>query len=308
MAAKFAVSIDVGGTNLRVALLDLRYRVIDKRVLDTGAFSLKDTLIAAIISSVKKIIAGNRLRNKDILGVGLGLPGPTDERRGIVHFLPNIPGWRKVNLKRILEKALKLPVFLDNDAKLMALAESRIGATAGFKNALCLTLGTGVGAGIIIEGKLYRGDDNASAEIGHLPINEIGPGCNCGGRACLETYIGNKRILRQARFLFKRQISLEELSSLAKRGDKKATALWQEVGGHLGVALAGAINLLNPGCIVIGGGISGAGKILFDKVKQVIAARAMKVQSGRVRVFRARLGNDSGLIGAAIMVKEGKAL
>lgn len=305
MAKRFIVGVDLGGTNLKLALLDSKYKIIDKEIFNTRRFIKKNDLILAITGSIEAIILNNNLAKQDILGVGLGLPGPIDAVRGIVHFLPNIPGWREVNLKEILKKKLKLPVFLDNDAKLMALAEHRMGAARGFNNAVCLTLGTGVGGGIIIEGNIYRGQNNASAEVGHLPINEKGPKCNCGGVACLEAYIGNKRILAKARRLFGRDISLEELSSLAKKHNIRALSLWSEAGRRLGRALIAVVNLLNPECIVIGGGVAEAGKALFDKTAEVISEGAMRVQAEGLKIFKAKLGNDAGLIGAAIMVKEG---
>ena len=304
MAAKFIIGIDLGGTNLKIAVLDLKYKIKDKAVLNTKRFIKKQSLIQAIIDSINRIIENNKLNRVNILGIGLGLPGPIDIKQGMVHFFPNIPGWKEVKLKRILERRLRLPVFLDNDANLMCLAEHRLGAAKGARNAVCLTLGTGVGGGIIIESKLYRGLSFASGEIGHLPINESGPRCNCGGVACLEAYIGNNRIKEEARRLFKRDIPLEELSKMARGGNRQAQAFWFKVAQHLGIALVGIVNLLNPDCIVIGGGVANAGKILFDKVKEIILRRAMDVQARHVKVFKARLGNDAGLIGAAILVKE----
>jgi len=308
MANKFIIGIDLGGTNLKIALLDFKYNIVYKNVLNTKSFVKKESLSLAIINSINGIICNSSLNRKNILGVGLGLPGPIDIRRGLVHFFPNIPGWKEVGLQGILKQRLKLPVFLDNDANLMCLAEHKLGAGRGFKNVVCLTLGTGVGGGIIIDGKLYRGSNNASGEIGHMPINEKGPRCNCGGIACLETYIGNKRIIREAKKLFKRLILPEELSSLAKKQNNKAKAFWSKVAEHLGIALAGVVNLLNPDCIVIGGGVAGAGSILFDKVRETITKRAMSVQAKHVKLFKARLGNDAGVIGAAMLVKERMSL
>jgi glucokinase len=304
MSRKFIIGIDLGGTNLKVAVLDLKYKFIDKEVLSTRQFRRKENLIAAIVYSVNRIIEDNSFKKKDILGIGLGLPGPIDERSGIVHFFPNIPGWKEVNLKRILEKKLRLSVFVDNDAKLMALAEHRLGNALGFKNVLCLTLGTGVGGGLIIEGGLYRGQDNAAGEIGHVPVNERGAHCNCGGNACLETYIGNNTILHEARKAFKRDISLEELSALARERNRQALNIWLQVARRLGIALVGVVNLLNLDAIIIGGGIANAGSVLFDKVKETIKGQAMRVQARRLKVLKAKLGSDAGLIGAAIMVKE----
>ena len=304
MSKKFFIGVDLGGTNLRLGLLDSRYKIKDKITFGTKKFIKKEDLIQALIDSIYKIITDHALNKKDILGVGLGLPGPIDVRQGTVHFFPNIAGFRDVNLKSILEKKLRLPVFLDNDANLMSLAESKLGAAKGFKNALCLTLGTGVGGGVIINGDIYRGSSFAAGEVGHIPINERGPRCNCGGRGCLEAYVGNQKILRQAKRLFKRDIALEELSRLAVRGNRQAIKVWSGVGMRLGVALAGAVNLLNPDAIVIGGGVAAAGKVLFDKVRETILMRAMSVQAQKVRIYKAKLGSDAGLIGAAILVKE----
>jgi glucokinase len=221
-----------------------------------------------------------------------------------VHFFPNIPGWREVNLKKILEKKLKIRVCVDNDVKAMTLAEHKLGAARGFKNCLCLTLGTGVGGGIIIENSLFRGADNAAGEIGHLPINEKGPRCNCGGIACLEAYIGNNRILERARKVFGRKVSLEELSALALKKNKKAITAWQEVGRQLGVALTALVNVLNLDAVIIGGGVANAGAILFNRVKETVASRSMSVQAGRVKILKARLGSDAGVIGTAIALEE----
>ncbi|MDD4894309.1 MAG: ROK family protein [Candidatus Omnitrophica bacterium] len=305
MAREFIASIDLGGTNLKIALLDLKYRIRDKQVLNTQKFTKKEALISAIAGSVHKILQDNKLNKINLLGVGLGVPGPTDYEKGIVHFFPNIPGWKEVKLKAILQKKLKLPVFVDNDAKVMTLAEYKLGAAKGSTNAVCITLGTGVGGGIIINEKLYRGLSNAAGEIGHVPINVKGPRCNCGGTACLERYIGNNRVLAEARKIFGKDITLEKLSYLARKQNRKAKAIWLEFAQRLSTALTGVVNFLNPDCIVIGGGVAAAGSILFDNVKKIIAKRAMSVQARHVKIFKAKMGNNAGLIGAAILVRQG---
>lgn len=304
MKRKYIIGIDLGGTNLRIALLDSSYLIKDKHVLDTRAFREKESLILAITDAVKGILEKHSLEKKDVLGIGLGLPGPIDTKRGLVHFFPNIAGWKEVGLKKILEGRLELPVFLDNDANLMALAEYTLGAAKGLRNVVCITLGTGVGGGIIIEGRLYRGSSFAAGEVGHMPLNEKGAQCNCGGIGCLESYIGNNKILEQARLKFKKDITLEEVSRLAKKRNRLAMDIWYNVATHLGIALSSIINLLNPDGIVIGGGVANAGKVLFDKVRAVVSKRAMSVQARHVKILKAQLGNDAGIIGAAVLVRE----
>ena len=212
MTAKYIIGIDLGGTNLKSALLDFKYKILRKEVFNTQDFIKKERLIQAIVDSIHRILKYKNLNKRQVLGIGLGLPGPIDVKRGLVHFFPNIAGWKEVNLKNILEKRLGLPVSLDNDANLMSLAEFRMGAAKGLRNVVCLTLGTGVGGGIIIEGRLYRGSTYSAGEIGHVPINEEGPQCNCRGIACLETYIGNNRIIAQAKKIFPQKISLDRKS------------------------------------------------------------------------------------------------
>lgn len=305
MTKKFIISIDLGGTNLKAALLDLNYKIIDRETLSTRSFMQKEDLIMGIVHSVNRFIKYNNLSKAQILGIGLGLPGPVDAKRGIVHFFPNIPGWKEVRLKNILEKKLDLAVFLDNDAKLMTLAEHKLGAAKGWLNVLCMTLGTGIGGGIIINGKLYRGFNNAAGEIGHLAINEKGAYCNCGSYGCLEAYIGSRRIINRAKKTFKRNITLEELSQLALKRNRAAIDIWRQTGSHLGFALASVVNLLNLDAIVIGGGVAKAGKVLFNSIKETLTSQSMSVQGKHVNICKAKFGNEAGLIGAAIMVKEG---
>ena len=157
MAKKFIIGIDLGGTNLKIALFTQKYKIIDKETLNTRRFVAKQRLIEAIINSIQGILKKNKLPKQSVAGIGLGLPGPIDVKKGVVRFFPNIPGFTDVPLKAILQKRLRLPVFLDNDANLMCLAEYKRGAAAGARNAVCITLGTGVGGGIIIEGRLKPG-------------------------------------------------------------------------------------------------------------------------------------------------------
>ncbi len=304
MTKKLIIAIDLGGTNLKCALLDLNLKIKAKNSFDTKSFDNKHGLIQGLLNSINSFILKQGLSKNSILGVGIGLPGPVDNFKGIVHFLPNIPGWKEVKLKRILEQKIKLPVFIDNDAKLMTIAEHRSGLANGYKNVLCLTLGTGVGGGLIINNSLFRGADNAAGEFGHLPINETGPLCGCGSQACIETYIGNSAIIKKAHQQFGSGFSLEKISELALHKNVKAIKFWEDIGEKLGIALSGVLNLLNLDAIVIGGGVANAGKVLFDRVKQTIKNRAMSVQAKRVKIFKARLGVDAGLIGAGFLVKE----
>lgn len=303
MVKEYCIGVDLGATNIKIGLLRQK-KLVSKRVLPTKGFSSQKKLIEGICREILKCVSAAGMQQKDISGIGIGLPGPVDSEKGIVHFFPNIKGWRKVRLREIMRKKMCLPVTIDNDANVMTLAEARIGAAKGKRNVVGLTLGTGVGGGIMIDGKLYRGSSLVAGEIGHVPLNERGPRCNCGGKACLERYIGNRYLLENARRAFGAGITLEGLSRLANQGNRKAIAVWKEMAGHLGVALSGIINFFNPDTVAIGGGVANAGRIILDQVKRVVRERAMPTQAKTVKIVKARLGSDAGMIGAGILLQE----
>ena len=303
MALRYIIGVDLGATNIKLGLLK-KERIILKEILPTRDFPSKENLLSGLCQAMLGLLDKRKISKKNVSGVGIGAPGPVDSKNGIVHYFPNLKGWRNVPLKKIIQERLGLPVFIDNDANLMCLAEARSGAAKGKRNVVCLTLGTGVGAGIILEGQLYRGASLVAGEIGHIPLNESGPRCNCGGIACLERYIGNRYILEKARSAFGGEISLERLSLFARQGNVKAQGIWQEAARHLGICLSGIVNFLNPQAIVIGGGVSGAGRFILDTVRKVIKTRSMPVQAKTVKILKAKLGSDAGIIGAAFLVKE----
>ena len=306
MAHRYSISIDLGGTNLKIALVARDYTIHEAHFINTNRFTNKTLLIQGIVSAVETLKRSHALRKSDIAGIGLGLPGPIDTEKGLVHYFPNIPGWKGIPLKTILARKTGLPCFLDNDANLMCLAEYTRGAAQHTRNAICLTLGTGIGGGIIINGQLYRGLSFAAGELGHIPITTNGRKCNCGGSGCVEAYIGNRHIARKARALFSRPITLEEVSALAQKKNKLALALWEWVGMNLGTMLVGVVNLLNPDIIVIGGGVAQAGEALLKSVRQTITKQAMPIQAAHVKIVKAKLGNNAGLIGAAILVRSAR--
>lgn len=314
---RLLLGIDIGGTNIKIALVDKKGRIKAKKIFPTADFKGRGALIERIAGETKKLLAEYGIVKKDIIGAGVGAPGAVDIRSGTVHYLTNIPDWREVPLGNILKKELGLLTFVDNDVNVMALGELFFGSGIGAKNMLCVTLGTGVGGGLILEGRLYRGSSYAAGEFGHVPINIVGPRCNCGSWACVEAYVGNDYIVRDViarikkgeKTLIKKlvngklsKITPEIISRAARSGDRFAREIWRDVGNKVGTALAGVVNLLNVEKIVIGGGVAEAGRILFDSIKKTIAARAMKLPAKTVKVVKAKLRRDAGLIGAAALV------
>lgn len=303
------VGVDVGGTNVKLGLIDAQGCVVARSRLVTKSYISKPIqLIAAIADAILALLKSYRFNSKNIKGVGIGLPGLVDPSSGLVIFLPNIPGWRNIALGPHLQKALKVPIFLDNDVNVITLGEWRYGAGVGSDNMIGMTLGTGVGAGLILNGSLYRGPGFAAGELGHIPISLKGGKCNCPSFACLETYVGSKHLKTRAVKIFRRKnIELEDVFELAKQGNKRAIKFWEESGGFIGGALVGVVNLLNPTKIVIGGGISNNARFLFPEIRRHIKQRAMPVQAKMAKVVRASLGDDAGLIGASVLVETEKS-
>ncbi len=300
------IGVDVGGTNIKLGLVTSSGRIIAKTNLITKSYiHHPHHLIDALVAAIRILIKDNSKRIEDIAGIGIGLPGLVDVVRGVVVFLPNIPGWRDVPLCVMMRQKLNIPVFLDNDVNLITLGEWRLGIGKGYANLVCITLGTGVGGGLVLNNALYRGEAFVAGEIGHLPLNERGPRCNCGGYGCFERAVGNHFLQKKAAGLFrKKHIRLEDVYVLARGGNRRAIQFWDEIGTHIGNALVGVVNLLNPRLIIIGGGVASNYRFMVQAIRRTIKVRAMKVQKEMVAIVQAKLGADAGILGAHILVKE----
>lgn len=301
---KFTLGIDVGGTNIKLGLVNTSGKVVVQKSFSTKAYRHnKNKLLEALLRAVRSLFAEEGLKKENIQGIGIGLPGLIDPVRGMVNILPNISGWRKVPLKKIIEARLGIKTFLENDVNLITLGEWKYGAGRGVKNLVCITLGTGVGGGLIINNQLYRGEGFAAGEVGHMPLNEKGPACGCGGYGCFERYVGNRYVLKEAAKIFnKPNIDFSDIRRFSEHGNPKALLFWKDMATHIGNGLAGIVNLLNPTMIIIGGGISNNHKYLFPTIRQVIKRRAFKVPASMAKIVRTRLGDAAGIIGAQVLV------
>ena len=299
---QFAIGIDFGATQIKIGMVSPEGKVLSRKVITTPRNVSPREFIKAVKREVNHILSDPGKRGKCV-GVGIGVPGLVRFDKGVVLYLVNVKGWKGVPLAALLSREVRLPVWVDNDVNAMALGEFVYGAGRGGKNIICLTLGTGVGGGIILNGEIYRGTSYAAGEIGHVVIQEHGKECACGGKGCLEAYIGNRQIMVLGKG---RYDSPKGISDAARKGDPAAVAIWKEVGTHLGVALSSAINLLNPEKIVIGGGVANAGAFLFNEVRKTVKERAMKGPADSVRIVKAQLGEDAGIVGAAVLAVSGQ--
>ncbi len=255
----------------------------------------------------------------EILGIGIGSPGVVDTDAGVVHLAPNLHDasgqpWRDVPIVDLVRKALgssaPRAILLENDVNAMVLAESRYGAGRGASILVGVTLGTGVGGGIVVDGAVHRGASGTAGEIGHVTVVADGPRCGCGNDGCLEALVGTRGIERRARAAMAagRETSLRDdltplrIARAAEAGDPLAGELFEETGRYVGVVLAGVANLLNPDMVVIGGGVAAAGEdLLFTHIRDEVRRRAIDTAADAMRIAPAQLGNDAGLIGCAVL-------
>jgi glucokinase len=308
------VGVDFGATFIKVGLLDTKGHMIKKSFFSSKGHASRDKLIDRIALEINTIISAKKNR---VLGLGMGVPGPVDYKKGIVYNLTNVKGWKKVPIKAILGKYTGLPVFVDNDANAACAGEAKWGAAKGYKDIVCITLGSGVGTAVIIDGRIYRGRGYSAAEMGHICIDRNGPKCNCGSYGCIETFLGNSYIVKDVVESLKQgkksillklaggkysNITPKLMDKAAKMGDKFCIGIWKRAGENLGIGLAGIVNTFNPEVIVIGGGLSKAGKLLFGSVTDTVKHRAMKVFTSDLKIKRARFLEDAGTFGAAALV------
>ena len=302
---KSAIGIDFGGTTVKAAVVADGTIVTRVKPLRTQDFAGHDPLLAAIRDAVDEL----RRQHPEVSAVGAGLPGMVDSINGRVYQLSNVPGWEDVALTALLEEWTGLPAVLDNDANAMAYAEWLFGAGHEGVNVVCVTLGTGVGGGLILDRKLYRGSRLGAGEIGQMTIDPNGVPGQYGNFGALEKYVGNLQIAQRAQALYREAgltKSLEECSPLAlelsaKAGDTIAHKVWQEVGFAIGITLCDIVWLLNPDRIVIGGGVGRAGEYVFGPIRRVIEERTMKIFHEGLTIVPAKLGNDAGMIGSAAL-------
>jgi glucokinase len=308
---KAYLAIDWGGTNLKLGIFDnedliARYQYSSPALSRPGDFF--SFLREAIADALKK----NGFSRGDVQGAGIGIPGLLNITEGFIYYLPNIKGWENFAFKEAFEKELGFSVVMDNDANVAALSEFRRGAAVGFKRGIVFTLGTGVGAGLFLDGKLYSGDCS-SAEAGHMPINLNGKKCGCSSHGCIETLLGAKHFVAWTRSHVKKnpsslrtvkELTPHEIFVAAKNGDKAALEAWDYYGWVLGRFSAGLVNLLDLQVIVVGGGISGAFRFFGPALKKAIKENAMRPLGCHVAVKKARFSNDAGIYGAFELAKE----
>lgn len=315
-AAQLAIGVDVGGTAVKAGLVDERGEVLDSLCVPTEADRGVDHVLARLADVIGKLLNGTQKMTRSVQGVGLGVPGTLSRQRGLVISPPNLPGWKNVPIVERLNAATGLTIWLDNDANNAALGEALCGAGRGVQDMVMLTLGTGVGGGIIAGGRLWRGAQENAGELGHMIIQPGGRRCGCGQLGCLEalasataTVTTANELLAQGRHSTLQQVSksgrdlqCEDIQKAAEIGDAVGREAWLQTCRYLAIACINIHHILNPQRIVLAGGMSSAGDSLLRPVTQFIAELESQMLGAPPEIRLAELGNDAGFIGSALSV------
>lgn len=314
--SKKIIGVDLGGTSAKFAILDVLGRIEHQWAIPVDPSQQGEHIIPAIINSIKNYILENSISLGDIKGIGMGSPGRVDSEKGTVTGAYNL-GWaEEQNIREPFEDAFGLPFYIDNDANVAALGERWQGAGNNAPGVVFVTLGTGVGGGIIAQGQLLHGADGSAGEIGHMVVDDQGFPCTCGNTGCLETVASARGIINLAKSLapqfqdasdlkamiLEDRVTAKDVFEAAKSKDALGEEIIDQFAGYLGRALSQLANALNPEYIIIGGGVSAAGTFLLTKVQEVFDQHAIPTVRKSTQLVLATLGNDAGVIGAGSLV------
>jgi len=303
-----SAGIDFGGTSVKIGLCRGPEIIATAERIPTEEHDGPSSLLDAIVASLKEL----EIEHGEIFSIGIGVPGLVEADTGFIHGLTNVPGWDNYPLRRILIEKTGLPVVVENDANAMAYAEWKYGAGQDKNNIVALTLGTGVGGGVIINGKPLRGATGTAGEVGQMSIDFQGKVGNYGTHGALEKYMGNQEIAEHAIVKYAdigeakkvKDCSPRRIAEAAQGGDEIARQIWGDVASWLGTALSSIVWVINPEAIIIGGGIAKAGDLLFDPLKQKLASQLSTVTWNGTDVLPAHFGNEAGIIGSAALAAE----
>lgn len=313
------IGVDLGGTRIKIGLIDPRGEILLFKNYATDVQSGKELLLKRIVRIIKQLIKSSRAQGASPGLIGVGSPGMIDREEGVVHISPNFPDWKDVPLSRYIFKEVGLPTFLDNDANVVTYGEKWVGAGKDLNHFICLTLGTGVGSGLFLNGRPWYGVQGIGPEFGHTTILPQGERCSCGNRGCLETLASATYLVKKAqRGLDKKiptilretlppgstEISARLLYEAALEGDRFCTSLYAEMGKFLGIALANLVHTLGIEGVVLGGGVSQAATIFLPYLEKEFKRRLTMASPDRVSIRVSSLGEKSGVLGAARMAME----
>ena len=308
------VAVDLGGTQIRAALCGADGQIFRRVARLTEAKEGPDAVIGRVYTAIAEVIGDTPAA--DIAGIGIGAPGPLNPVTGLVLEAPNLPGWINIPLRTLVSERFGRPTYLGNDANVAALAEYLYGAGRGIRDLIYLTISTGIGSGIIVDGRMLLGAEGFAAEAGHMIIVPNGPICGCGAHGCLESVAAGPAVARDVVARIKAgkksrvtklvegdlsKVDAKVVNVAAQLGDKVAITAYRRAGTYLGIGIANLLRLFNPRMVVLGGSVTKSGPLLFDPMHEAIKASALPFYWEGLAITAAALGDDVGLLGAAAL-------
>jgi glucokinase len=303
MPKKYILALDIGGTKINAGLISQSGKIIFRARAETQAKKPKIIILKNIFDIITDLLFKAKNKKIKVLAVGIGLAGQIDFEKGIFIAGPNFSrNFKNIPLKNILEKKYRLPIFIDNDARCFALGESIFGQGKNYKNIIGLTLGTGIGGGIIIDKKVYRGNNNLAGEFGHMTMNLNGPKCSCGKPGHFEALASGRAISQMYKKLAHRTAKVQQIEEKLKQGEKTAKIIIQRVSQNLAIGLANLISALNPEIIILGGGLIKFKKFWQPAIKMIKEKNPFSFNL-KTKVIASKLGDDATLLGAAALTR-----
>ena len=319
---KYTIGADIGGTKIACGLVDASGKLLKRTVVPTLSKEGYKISLAQVYRAIEDILKISALRAREISGIGVCAPGPLDPIKGIVHNPPNLKGWKNVPLGRLLEKRFKMPVRVENDANAAGIAELKWGAAKGYGHVLYVTVSTGIGTAIIINGEIYHGKNGMAGEGGHVSINfdDKKSLCNCGNYGCIEALASGVHTAKKLAGRIKagkvkgsagiikacggklEELNMEQIGKAARAGNRLAISTIEEEGELIGIWLGGMVSVLDPEVIVIGGGVASLGNIFFRAIKRSLPLHTLNVFASKTPVVPAKLKKDVGIYGAASVI------
>jgi len=309
------LAIDLGGTKTMAAIVSHPPQIVARDYFLTLADKGVEAVTGRIFSAVDRLLSAENIDPSQLHSISIAAAGAIDPERGLVTSSPNLPGWRDVPLRDIINKRYKVNTVLINDANAEALGEHRLGAGKGVSNLIFITIGTGIGGGIIINDRLYTGASGSAGEIGHITIDVNGPRCSCGNIGCWEMLASGRAMAREAKDRIRggeksiltemvkgeiEEITTEKIGLVAGKGDSLALEVISRAATYLGIGMVNLVNTFNPEMIIVGGGVAKMGELLLEPARQVVRERAFKLAAEVVRIVPTQLGDDGGVLGGAI--------
>lgn len=309
MSKDYVIGIDLGGTKIYTAVVDLEGNIISEKTVATNVVEGEEAVLGRIMGTVDTVLKDVNI--EDVKAIGIGSPGPLDVKNGVIINSANFPSFKNFNIVKPIKEKYNLPTFLDNDANVATLGEFMFGAGKGTENMVFVTASTGIGGGAVLNGRLYRGNTANALEIGHMTVMVNGPRCGCGNAGCAEALGSGTAIMKRAREAVNSnantslknysEVTSKEVFEEAAKGDRISKEIINTSLSYLGIAVANIVNIFDPEKVVVGGGVTNGGKIVFDKIQEEVDNRCLKAISENCVIEKAVLGGKAGVLGAAAL-------